>query len=75
MLRPMLAIVLIIVLMWPLAAVGQEKSDKVKDPVCGMMVEKNPKLSARHKGRTYHFCMKADMKEFEKNPDTYLKGK
>jgi YHS domain-containing protein len=49
------------------------KPEKVKDPVCGLMVEKNPALSATHKGETYHFCSKADMETFKKSPDKYVK--
>jgi YHS domain-containing protein len=49
------------------------KPEKVRDPVCGMMVEKNPELSASHKGDTYYFCSKADMDAFKKNPEKYAK--
>ncbi len=52
-----------------------EKAEKAKDPVCNMMVGKDPKLSAKHKGKTYYFCMKADVEAFKKDPDKYLKGK
>ena len=51
-----------------------EKAEKVKDPVCNMMVEKRPQLSAQYNGKTYYFCMKADMAAFKKDPDKYLKG-
>jgi YHS domain-containing protein len=50
-----------------------EKAEKARDPVCGIMVDKNPELSASHKGETYYFCSKADMEEFKKNPDKYAK--
>ena len=50
-----------------------EKAEKAKDPVCGLMVDKDPKLSASHKGETYYFCSKADLDEFKKNPDKYVK--
>ena len=52
-----------------------EKAEKAKDPVCNMMVGKDPKLSAKHKDKTYYFCMKADVEAFKKDPDKYLKGK
>ena len=52
-----------------------EKAEKVRDPVCGLMVDKNPQLSASHKGETYYFCSRADMEEFKKNPDKYAKKK
>ena len=46
-----------------------EKAEKVKDPVCNMMVEKKPQLSAQYNGKNYYFCMKADMAAFKKDPD------
>jgi YHS domain-containing protein len=52
-----------------------EKAEKVKDPVCNMNVDKNPKLSAKYKGKTYYFCMKADVESFKKDPEKYLKSK
>lgn len=52
-----------------------EKAEKARDPVCGLMVDKNPELSASHKGETYYFCSRADMEEFKKNPDKYAKKK
>jgi YHS domain-containing protein len=60
-----------------IAALGQarkpERAEKVKDPVCGIMVEKDPELSATHRGETYYFCSRADMAEFKKAPDKYAK--
>jgi Cu+-exporting ATPase len=50
-----------------------EKPEKAKDPVCGLMVDKDPKLSAAHKGETYYFCSRADLDEFKKNPEKYVK--
>jgi Cu+-exporting ATPase len=50
-----------------------EKAEKAKDPVCGMMVDKDPALSANHKGEAYYFCSKADMDQFKKAPDKYAK--
>ena len=43
--------------------------------MCNMKVEKDPRLSAKHKGKTYYFCMKADVEAFKKDPDKYLTGK
>ena len=55
-------------------AAGQaKKGEKVRDPVCGLMVEKDPELSAAYKGNTYYFCTKADRDEFKKNPGRYVK--
>jgi Cu+-exporting ATPase len=57
----------------PVQAKRTEKAEKARDPVCGIMVDKNPELSAAHKGETYYFCSRADMEEFKKNPDKYAK--
>ena len=50
-----------------------EKAEKVKDPVCGIMVEKNPELSYAYKGETYYFCSKADAEKFKQTPEKYVK--
>ena len=52
-----------------------KKTEKAKDPVCGMMVEKDPQLSSTYNGETYYFCSKADMETFKKNPEKYAKKK
>jgi YHS domain-containing protein len=49
------------------------KTDKAKDPVCGLMVEKDPALSTNYKGKTYYFCSKTDAQKFKKEPEKYLK--
>jgi uncharacterized protein len=51
------------------------KAEKARDPVCGLMVEKNPDLSAAYQGQTYYFCTKADRDKFKENPQKYVKGK
>ena len=53
----------------------QPRPEKVRDPVCGLMVEKDPELSAVYKGQTYYFCSKADRDKFKKNPEKYAKTK
>jgi YHS domain-containing protein len=50
-----------------------EKPEKAKDPVCGLIVDKDPKLSTSFKGETYYFCSKADLDEFKKTPDKFVK--
>jgi YHS domain-containing protein len=50
-----------------------EKAEKAKDPVCGLMVDKNPELSANYKGETYYFCTKTDLEQFKKAPEKYVK--
>lgn len=73
--RNVTAIVLIAVLaVVTMTAFAQaRKPEKVKDPVCGMMVEKDSDISTTHKGEPYYFCSRADMEAFKKNPDKYTK--
>ena len=51
----------------------QPRPERIRDPVCGLMVEKDPELSAVYKGQTYYFCSKADRNKFTKNPEKYVK--
>jgi YHS domain-containing protein len=51
------------------------RPEKVRDPVCGLMVEKDPNLSAGYNGKTYYFCSIADREKFKKNPQKYVKEK
>jgi YHS domain-containing protein len=75
--RTIPAIVLVVVLAVSMSAVAQskraEKAEKAKDPVCGIMVDKNPALSYTYKGETYYFCSKADQEKFKEAPDKYAK--
>ena len=56
-----------------LAAAQGSKPEKVRDPVCGLMVVKNPELSATYNGETYYFCSKTDRDKFTENPEKYVK--
>ncbi|MBZ0272124.1 YHS domain-containing protein [bacterium] len=48
--------------------------EKVKDPVCGMMVTVNDDAHhATHEGDDYYFCSAACKEKFEKEPGKYLK--
>ena len=76
--RAALALVLITaVLLASVSGIAQakrgEKAEKAKDPVCGLMVDKNPELSANYKGETYYFCTKTDLEQFKKAPEKYVK--
>jgi YHS domain-containing protein len=74
--RATAAVILIVVLAVSITAFAQAKKvEKAKDPVCGLMVEKDPKLSVNHKGEVFYFCSRADMEEFKKNPQKYEKNK
>jgi YHS domain-containing protein len=49
------------------------RPDKARDPVCGMMVDKDAKLSFNHKGEIYYFCSRTDLDQFRKNPERYMR--
>jgi len=76
--RSAVAIALIVVLaatsmtVW---AQAKKAPEKAKDPVCGIMVDKDPNLSTEYKGERYYFCSKADMEKFKKEPEKYVKKK
>ena len=75
--RSIPAIVLVVLLAVSVSALAQakkaEKAEKAKDPVCGIMVDKNPALSYTYKGETYYFCSKADEEKFRQAPEKYAK--
>ena len=78
--RNFIAILLIGVILTAGFALAQQGKkapppETAKDPVCGLVVEKNPDLSVNHKGETYYFCSRADMEKFKKEPDKYAKKK
>jgi len=76
--RTVIAVALILVLTaTSMTAFAQAKKapEKARDPVCGIMVDKDPNLSVNHKGETYYFCSKADMEKFKKEPEKYAKKK
>jgi len=75
--RRVVAVALLLMLAASMMVFAQAKKtpEKAKDPVCGIMVDKDPDLSANHKGETYYFCSKADMDKFKKEPEKYVKKK
>lgn len=49
-------------------------AENVKDPVCGMTIDKDKAAAtAQHKGKTYYFCSPACKAKFEKEPHKYVK--
>lgn len=50
-------------------------ADKVRDPVCGMMVDPKTAVSADHEGKTYHFCCDGCRSTFVANPNKYLNAR
>lgn len=50
--------------------------EKVKDPVCGMEIDKEKnKGTTIHMGKTYYFCGGSSQEEFEKGPEKFANGK
>jgi YHS domain-containing protein len=43
------------------------------DPVCGMKVDEKSKYKFMYKGKMYYFCSSICLKEFQNNPEKYLK--
>lgn len=48
-------------------------SERVKDPVCGMEIEKDTaKGPAEHMGKTFYFCSPGCKEKFESEPMKYM---
>jgi YHS domain-containing protein len=78
--RRRLVISFVVLLGFSMLLLGQAKQssprpEKARDPVCGIMVEKDPQLAAEYKGKAYYFCSKADREKFKQNPQKYVKDK
>ena len=78
--RRRLLISFIVLLGFCTLAIGQARKsnsrpERARDPVCGIMVEKDPQLAAEYKGKTYYFCSKADRDKFKQSPQKYVKDK
>ena len=68
------ALLVLVVMVATMSGFSQgKKPEKAKDPVCGLMVDKDPKLSTGYKGETYYFCSKTDLDVFKKSPEKYVK--
>lgn len=56
------------------ATMDDTAKDAMKDPVCGMQVEKNAStLTSEYNGRSFYFCSEHCMKQFDLEPGKYLK--
>lgn len=44
----------------------------LKDPVCGMTVDRNSAYQAEHEGDTYYFCSEHCQHQFKQQPENYL---
>ncbi|MDP7976102.1 MAG: YHS domain-containing protein [TACK group archaeon] len=45
----------------------------VLDPVCGMKVEETTAYRSLYRGKVYYFCSQNCKREFDANPDKYLR--
>jgi YHS domain-containing protein len=55
--------------MWPFGG----KSNKSRDPVCGMEVEESRAAAmSTYDGSTYYFCSKSCKEDFDRDPTKYL---
>jgi YHS domain-containing protein len=52
-----------------------ERVEKARDPVCGILVDKDPHLMVSFRGENYYFCSRADMEKFKKEPERYVSKK
>ena len=74
--RTVVAVALIVVLAaTSMTVLSQAKKalEKAKDPVCGIIVDKDPNLSSNYRGETYYFCSRADMEKFKQEPEKYVR--
>jgi uncharacterized protein len=75
----LLIIILVVMLGLSALAFGQRnprpRPERARDPVCGLIVDKDPQLSAEYDGVTYYFCSNADKEKFKKNPQKYVRKK
>ena len=45
---------------------------KVKDPICGMVIEKSDAVgTSDYEGKRYYFCSQDCKVEFDENPEDY----
>ncbi len=54
---------------------GERKMEgKVKDPVCGMEVDKDTAVAeSEYMGKTFYFCSPGCKAEFDLNPEKYIR--
>jgi YHS domain-containing protein len=73
--RTVIAVALILILVTTSMFIfaQSKRAEKAKDPVCGIMVDKDPNLSLEYRGETFYFCSKSDMDKFRQEPERYLR--
>jgi Cu+-exporting ATPase len=55
------------------SAENSAASEKAKDPICGMVVDKSTPIRSERNGRTYYFCSTGCQRTFE-SPESELKS-
>jgi len=45
---------------------------KVKDPVCGMVIDDKDASKSTYQGTTYYFCATECKEQFDRNPAEYV---
>ena len=68
-----LAVAAMIVIASAVAIAQATKTEQVKCPVCGLMVDKAKALTTVYKSKTYYFESKTDYDAFQKTPEKYAK--
>lgn len=53
---------------------GNDKADKLIDPVCGMQLKNDQGYGKMHDGKLYRFCSRDCLDKFDTEPDKYLNG-
>jgi len=53
---------------------GHATTSAPRDPVCGMTVQTESPLRARHAGHDYHFCSQRCLDKFVADPQRYVSG-
>lgn len=55
------------------SAQDQKPAEKVKDPVCGMTIDRSSaKGKSEYEGKTYYFCSDGCKKKFDAEPKKYV---
>jgi YHS domain-containing protein len=50
------------------------RARSVMDPVCGMDVGEDTRFKLLYRGRIFYFCSRECMREFQRDPEGYIKS-
>ena len=53
---------------------GRRTSERVLDPVCGMLVQPDSPHRSTYKGKHFAFCSSHCLETFQRDPERYLEG-